>query len=82
MKGDVRVPYTNYEDVKEYVHKRGVTIKLISSVMRISPNTFRHRYNGDVSSEDWDNLEYCLEKAQMALRYHNLITFFVKATNN
>lgn len=53
----------NYEDIKAEIHSKGLTVKQVAAYMRISPATFRKRFNGEVDTDDVQHLNDCIKMA-------------------
>lgn len=53
----------NYNELKKEIHSQGLTIKLVSAYMRISPPTFKRRFNGAADPDDIQHLNDCIKMA-------------------
>lgn len=55
----------DYTEMKKMIHSQGLTIKLVSAYMRISPSTFKRRF--DKSAVDVDDINHFNDCVKMAL---------------
>lgn len=62
-RGGENMRTVNYEDIKAEIHSKGLTVKLVAAYMRISPATFKKRYNGEVDTDDIQHLNDCIKMA-------------------
>ena len=55
--------YVSYEDIKKYIHNRGVSVKLVLHFMRISPKAFRHRFDREIVDDTLEEVEDAIKEA-------------------
>ena len=64
--------HINYDELKNEIHSKGLTIEQVAYYMHISPSTFRYRFSkGEVDSDDILHLEDGIKMALEAMEGNN-----------